>query len=374
MHVFGISATITALAALVSTQTLNKPPLQQNLDNLKQGLLNNLKATANTRSPYQAGQIPADCKTIAQREGFRPADIRAVNVNNGPIDDLINRFGRLPVHARQYVRHVVSLPAANGYAYNDGGNIVFFGVTLSDMNVHIHETAHSLDLLNAYPDKPLSSSAKWLNAYNSDPNVPDPYSQTNQVENVAQNTVVATFDRNVPGGFPGLNPNANKIRSQYTLVQTEASNANPTMLLVQGGTCTARLANSNPVPVGAAAATLASAGSEAVPAGLAEIAKVNFNTNAAVLPIINPDGLHNETAPNLSNPADFHCAHDRTWVDGPDFVRGQCYVSLRFMEHEEGLDPFRAVIPHEFVTRKARPQRKYGEPFLTPRKYVTRKH
>ncbi|KAI4241140.1 MAG: hypothetical protein L6R42_011358, partial [Xanthoria sp. 1 TBL-2021] len=259
--------------------------------------INNLKPVASTRTAYQAGYIPSDCKRIAQNEGHNPADIQSWNVkysdcsavwvfcyhknSNGPLNDLIDRFGRLPVHTRQFSRHVMSLPSANGYAYNSGGNLVFFGTTLSNLNVHIHEAAHSLDLLGAfYPDKPLSGSTKWINEYNLDSAVPDPYAQTNQVENVAQNTVVTTYERNVPGGFFGLNPNANKIFHQYATVDTEQRNAAPPNLLVQGGTCTGRLQDSAPVLVSSSARVAAAAPMEAmaVPAGLATIGAKDFNT------------------------------------------------------------------------------------------------
>lgn len=290
-----IGTTLTLLAASASSQQLTKPPLQPNLDNLKQGFIDNLKVTASTRTAFTSGQIPSDCKKIAQREGFAPADIQTWNVkysdcsvvwqmcyhknSNGALSDLINTFGRLPVHSRQFVRHVISLPASAGHAYNDGGNIALFGDTISNVNVHIHETAHSLDLLGAFsPDKPLSGSTKWTNEYNQDSAVPDPYAQTNQVENVAQNTVVTTYERNVPGGFFGLNPNANKIFHQYATVDTEQRETDPRSLLVVGGSCTGRLANSSPVPV-AGATTAAAAPEVALPAGLVVIKPVAFSTN-----------------------------------------------------------------------------------------------
>lgn len=176
----------------------------------------------------------------------------------------------------------MSLPASGGYAYNDRGNLVFFGNTLSNINVHIHEAAHSLDLLGAfYPDKPLSSSTKWINEYNLDSAVPDPYAQTNQIENVAQNTVVTTYERNVPGGFFGLNPDANRIFHQFATVDTEQRQADPANLIVVGGTCTGRLANSNPVLVSSTARlqTVQAAPSVALPPGLATIKGAEFSTN-----------------------------------------------------------------------------------------------
>ncbi|KAL9043820.1 MAG: hypothetical protein Q9214_003004 [Letrouitia sp. 1 TL-2023] len=261
MRVLSITATFTFFVALVTSQRLTKPPLQPNLDNLKQGLLDNLHSTHSTRDPFQAGYIPSDCKKIVQREKFNPASIQTWNV-----------------HYDDYVRHVVSLPAAGGSAYNDGGNIAFFGTTLSNINVHVHEAAHSLDLLGAYKDKPLSSSTNWINNYNQDSAVPDPYAQTNQIENVAQNTVVDTYQRNVPGGFSGLNPNANRIFHQYATVDTEQREAGN--LLIPGGTCTVRLANSSPVPVSGAASRVAAAQAPnvALPTGLQTVTAKDFNT------------------------------------------------------------------------------------------------
>ncbi|KAI4194460.1 MAG: hypothetical protein LQ350_007759 [Teloschistes chrysophthalmus] len=113
------------------------------------------------------------------------------------------------------------------------------------LTVFIHESGHSLDLLGAYADKPLSASQNWLDNYNQDSAVPDPYAQTNQVENVAQNTVVDSYNLNVPGGFGGLEPGWQKMFHQYATVQTEQRNAGN--LLVPGGTCTSRLVNSAPV-------------------------------------------------------------------------------------------------------------------------------
>lgn len=67
------------------------------------------------------------------------------------------------------------------------------------MDVAIHETGHSLDLLGAYGEQlsgtevlekmcwvsqanSYAASQDWLDNYNQDPNVPDDYAQTNQVE------------------------------------------------------------------------------------------------------------------------------------------------------------------------------------------------
>ncbi|KAL8858946.1 MAG: hypothetical protein Q9178_004625 [Gyalolechia marmorata] len=251
-------------SVLVASQRLTKPPLQQNLDNLKQGLVNNLKVTPHTKERLAAGWMPARCKVVANEENLNPADFQVWRVRYNdcsepwvmcyhknspkPLNNLVNTFGRLPVHTRDYVRHVISAPSPDNWAYIFDASIVFFGNTLDNLAVHLHETGHALDLGNAYPAKPLSSSDRWRNAYQQDSAVPDPYSQTNQVENVAQNTVVASFHKNVNGGFPGVNPNSRRIVNQYsTVVQQQKEGGD---LLIPGGKCRKRLPNNELVPVG----------------------------------------------------------------------------------------------------------------------------
>lgn len=152
----------------------------------------------------------------------------------------------LPVGMRNWNRHILTLPG-NNYAYNSGGNIAFFGTTSGNMDVAVHETGHSLDLLGAYPDtgaSSLSGSQLWIDNYNMDSNVPDNYARTNQVENVAQNTVVSVYDKNVPNGFGGAQPNWNNIFHQYATLQSKAGNQ-----ILPGGTCDRKLVNSAPVPM-----------------------------------------------------------------------------------------------------------------------------
>ena len=117
-----------------------------------------------------------------------------------------------------------------------------------DLTVFIHETGHSLDLLGAYPEKPLSSSKLWLEQYAKDSHVPDPYSQTNQLEDLAQNTVVAAYDLNVDGGLGTVEPKWREVYHQFHTIETEQKKS--ANMLVSGGVCTRRLHNSKPVKVG----------------------------------------------------------------------------------------------------------------------------
>ena len=112
----------------------------------------------------------------------------------------------------------------------------------------LHEVGHGLDV-TAYADNPLSSSKTWENAYNQDSKVPDPYSRTNFAEDVAQTTIIAAFDLNVPGGlrtFPG-DRDWSSIQHQYELLKKEQGEAGN--VLIPGGTCTERIPNSQPVQI-----------------------------------------------------------------------------------------------------------------------------
>lgn len=64
------------------------------------------------------------------------------------VSEHFKRWGML---IRKQVRHVLTIPS-DDYAYNANGNIAFFGGTSAILDVAIHETGHSLDLLGAYGD------------------------------------------------------------------------------------------------------------------------------------------------------------------------------------------------------------------------------
>ena len=116
------------------------------------------------------------------------------------------------------------------------------------LHIMLHEVGHALDF-TAYADNVLSKSKNWENAYNQDSKVVDDYARVNFAEDVAQNTVVAAFDLNVPEGlrtFPG-DHYWSSIQHQYELVKKEQADAGN--LLIPGGMCTQRLENSRPVPI-----------------------------------------------------------------------------------------------------------------------------
>lgn len=156
---------------------------------------------------------------------------------------------------RQWIRHVVDVPADGGWAFEYDGTITFLDPKDDMMPVIVHETGHSLDLSGAYTDKPMSSSDRWWSNYDQDSHVPDTYASSNAVEDVAQNTVVAVFNENVPGLFASIEPNYEQISHQYYTLISEAIDVGQGNNLFKPGhnaQCTHRMAPSDPVPVGGA--------------------------------------------------------------------------------------------------------------------------
>ena len=186
---------------------------------------------------------------------------------------MINVFGRIPVGARQWVRHIVSLPDrklgpflslhtwcprslihplahSKTSAYNWNSNIAISTRLGDDLNIFIHETAHSLDLLGAYTARPLHTSAAWNHSYAADSHVPDPNSQTSQRENLAQNTVMAVYDLNVPGGLTPVEPGWHGVQHQVDTIEAEQKMRGNFLSDKRGqGRCTKRLENSKVVQV-----------------------------------------------------------------------------------------------------------------------------
>ena len=79
--------------------------------------------------------------------------------------------------------------------------------------------------------------------------MPDAYAGTNFLEDVAQNTVIATYDLVVPGGLGNMREDWHSIQHQYELIKREQADALTTNLLVPGGQCVYRVANSKAVRI-----------------------------------------------------------------------------------------------------------------------------
>ncbi|KAL8903918.1 MAG: hypothetical protein Q9171_007233 [Xanthocarpia ochracea] len=257
---FGISL----LAALAYPQKIDKPALQPNLDYLLEGLTENFGPAAHTFDVWGDGWIPQFCLDASESEdnGFNPADIKTYNIKYDDcgtawvvcvhkdslmsIESLADIFGRVPVASRSFIRHVLTIPADHGSAANGGDNIQLFQIGDDGFQVMLHEVAHSLDA-HAYKE-PLSASKRWQDEVDKDSAVPDNYAGSSPAECVAQSTVIAAYNAFVPGGYPSIEPRWEEVRHQYETVQTvqreDAGN-----ILIPGGQCRQRLANSETVAV-----------------------------------------------------------------------------------------------------------------------------
>lgn len=199
MRVSSISAAVAFFVALVASQRLNKPALQPDLDNLKQGLLDNLHPVHSTRDRFKAGYIPSDCKRIAQGEGLNPADIQVWNIHYDDVspllpcllpcrdqdtdyktqcstpwivcyhknsfaslDSLVDRFGRVPVHTRQWVRHLITIPKNGGATMttppSPSSATPRQTSTSTSTRPHTHSTSRAPTKTSPYPPAPTGST------------------------------------------------------------------------------------------------------------------------------------------------------------------------------------------------------------------------
>lgn len=254
-----VLAQLTALALA----HLNKTRLAKSLDYLKEGLDRYLPPVNGTVYKWNSGWIPEDCKRHAEQRNISAAAFETFDIyyddcstpwtvckqNNSQqsLYNLVQNFGRVPARARSWVRHVIDLSDPKSHvnsAATDNGTIMLFNHVDKGVTVYIHETGHCLDGA-AYSEKKLHLSKLWSESYNNDSMVPDNYAGTNFNEDVAQVTVVATYNLNVPGGFQSVEPHWRNIYHQLTTLETEQRLAGN--LLIRGGRCMQRVPASKPV-------------------------------------------------------------------------------------------------------------------------------
>ncbi|KAH7321847.1 hypothetical protein BKA65DRAFT_407849, partial [Rhexocercosporidium sp. MPI-PUGE-AT-0058] len=168
---------------------------------------------------------------------------------NAPISQasMIDLFGRMPVHERQWIQHVIAIPGANS-AYMGSAIIVFRG-SVGTPSVFQHETGHALDFYkNGFQ---TSARWEWLDAIRQDTCVPDNYANTNAVEDFAQIGVVSLFAIANPGGLdPAFGQTWHCLLSQFTIYNGFQSDS-----MSPGGVCTRRWADSAIISTKAAKTT-----------------------------------------------------------------------------------------------------------------------
>ncbi|KAH7106114.1 hypothetical protein BKA62DRAFT_688889 [Auriculariales sp. MPI-PUGE-AT-0066] len=213
----------------------------------------NLNPTQSTWDQWSWGWIPQSCADNAHSNNVQPFDMEVFNVHytdcstawvfcrhhNASLSqiDMIDLFGRLPVHERQWIRHVIAVPGG-GSAYMSTADVVFQG-PVGTPSVFQHEVGHAVDF---YKNSVRSSgTSTYLNAISQDSCVPDDYSNTNEIEDYTQVGVLALFEIVTPGGLdvatggPGWRCLVNQ---KNALDSFQRSDMNP------GGTCARRWADS----------------------------------------------------------------------------------------------------------------------------------
>ncbi|EPS44369.1 hypothetical protein H072_1635 [Dactylellina haptotyla CBS 200.50] len=254
-------AIFVALLAAVGTEAaLNKQLAYPNglHDPFDPGFTKYTKVAPYKLKKWTNGLIPQGCKDrlVELKLDLKKAEVYDVTYNTGckqpwvfcragnaqlDIKTMANLFGRLPLHMRALVRHPIAVPqsSCSALAYTDRGDIVMKG-NCNTPSVWIHETGHQMDAM-LKPASAESRSTAWKNAIKADSCVPDSYANVNEVEDFAQNTVVALF-KSIRGSIPKpskagcFNNQLNRVLNKYK-----------TRYLTYGGVCNGKVPPSKPV-------------------------------------------------------------------------------------------------------------------------------
>ncbi|RYP64117.1 hypothetical protein DL770_009251 [Monosporascus sp. CRB-9-2] len=265
MIVTKTAAGLLSLAALAASQfhPVISPELSRG--QIADGLVHHMKQTYGTAENWGAGWIYESCKSEAQMRGYNPNDIEIFNVfyedcnepwimcrhrgvSSPTKAEMVERFGKLPLRTRQYIRHVNVFPdlgnGAAGLFYNYN---IMFGNNYMDLYVLIHESSHALDYAARADDigSPFSGTSVWQDAYRSDSRAPTSYARTNWVESYAEIGPLGFYEKHVPGGLINIQPNTHQIRNQLnTYVGYLGWDIEYNL-----GWCNMRLPNTEPVPM-----------------------------------------------------------------------------------------------------------------------------
>ncbi|OBT40697.1 hypothetical protein VE00_08902 [Pseudogymnoascus sp. WSF 3629] len=217
-----------------------------------------LTPTQSTWDRWGWGWIPQTCFNHANDNNVSPYDMEIYNVHytdcgsafvfcrhnaaNLGIIDMIDLFGRLPIHERQYITNVIAVPGG-GSAYETSAIVVFQG-PVGTPSVFQHEVGHAVD---AYHNSVGSSETSlFKDAINADSCVPDDYSNSSNAEDYTQVSVLALYEIVNPGGLDPIG-NWRCLERQKNAVNQLQGDA-----MIPGGTCTFRWADAAIVSMGPA--------------------------------------------------------------------------------------------------------------------------
>ncbi|KAH9213334.1 hypothetical protein DL95DRAFT_302714 [Leptodontidium sp. 2 PMI_412] len=255
---------ITLVGSLFSSPALAQLPLRSLWGSGISGLIDpslyqHLVPTQSNWDQWGNGWIPQLCLDAIRGENLSPWDVEVFNVHYTDCSqawtfcrhrgaslsqiDMIDLFGRLPVHERQWVVNIVAVPGANSAYWN--GALALFRGSVGVPSVFQHEIGHALDQYN-HGSPTVSTRWEWSDAVRQDSCVPDDYSNIGLGEDFAQIGVVAMFERVNPGGLdPAFGQTWHCLINQLTVYRAFQDNA-----MGQGGVCDRRWADSETVPMG----------------------------------------------------------------------------------------------------------------------------
>ncbi|KFY21781.1 hypothetical protein V493_07131 [Pseudogymnoascus sp. VKM F-4281 (FW-2241)] len=242
----------TALFGSPALADLGRPTLFSDglSSHVNKEFLQYMPSTPSINSSWPWGWIPKRCADEAKRHKvqFNSSDFEVFNVQYEDCEEawifcrhtkaqlsqsqLIDYFGRLPVHERQSVSHVMAVPG-RGSAYEAGGVVVFQGKTAS-LSIFQHEVGHAVDAYNN-PDGSSSSTQEYLDAIDGDTCVPDDYANSSNVEAYTQVGVLLMYNTVVPGGLDNIGADYTCLSKQLAVVAARQQAA-----MQLGGTCSWR--------------------------------------------------------------------------------------------------------------------------------------
>ncbi|KZV88917.1 hypothetical protein EXIGLDRAFT_722096 [Exidia glandulosa HHB12029] len=263
MQALTLSFTIAlSFISLAQGAAINKPVLFTDglAPHVDASLLRNLPNTSYTSDVWEWGWTPQSCMDAANAHNLSPYDFDIWNAHYSDcstpwvfcqhhmasltMEDLFSYFGRLPVHERQWVRHIIALPGG-GSAYMSNADIVLMGPVKS-MSVFQHEVGHAVDMYKNGKQSSLTSN--WTNAISQDSCVADDYSKTSAVEAYTQVSILCLYEIVNPGGLdPGIGPQWRCLQNQKDEVDGFQRDA-----MWPGGSCDRRWRDADIVSMGPA--------------------------------------------------------------------------------------------------------------------------
>ncbi|KAK8069973.1 hypothetical protein PG994_006589 [Apiospora phragmitis] len=250
-----VAATKAAATKVDIWSRLTKPAVRSSFNGFEPLLAANLPERQYNISVWASGWIPSDCNGYASDHNVSAADFIIYQVqysdcsdpwilcyhkdSETSIQNIAKQFGRIPIQMREWVKHVVTIPDTMGWAYMDKGNTVYMRPSDAMQTTMVHETAHAVDLNGGYGGAALSGSALWAANYAQDTHVPDDYSRTDTVEDIAQTPSSPSSTRTSRG-------------PTYATIITQARNfgrGNSMLVPGENVACAHRMPNSQPVAI-----------------------------------------------------------------------------------------------------------------------------